>query len=62
MNDPIDEYSAAVRSELAGVPGTDDLVAELEDHLRAAADKLMDGGRTSDPDPRVVGGRGRFGR
>lgn len=48
MNDPIDEYSAAVRSELAGVPGTDDLVAELEDHLRAAADKLMDGGRTSE--------------
>lgn len=59
MNDPIDEYSAAMRGELAGIPGADDLVAELEDHLRAAADALGDEGRT--PEDSARGAIGRFG-
>lgn len=38
MSDPIDEYCAAIRADLAGLPGADDVVAELEDHLREAAE------------------------
>lgn len=48
MNDPIDEYRTALRSELAGIPGSDDLVAELEDHLRAATEASVGGGQASD--------------
>lgn len=45
MSDAIARYRAAIRAELAGVPGADDTVAELEDHLREATDALIARGR-----------------
>lgn len=48
MSDAIDEYRAAMRTELAGIPGAADLLAELEDHLREAADTLVEHGRPPD--------------
>ena len=40
MIDPIDDYCATIRADLAGLPGADDVVAELEDHLREATERL----------------------
>lgn len=45
MSDAIARYRAAIRAELAGVPGADDTIAELEDHLREATDALVARGR-----------------
>lgn len=40
MSDPIADYVATLRRELTGVPHCDDLVSEMEDHLRETADAL----------------------
>lgn len=40
MTDPIDSYVASLRRELRGVPDAGDIVSELEDHLREAAEAL----------------------
>lgn len=47
MTDPIDSYVASLRRELRGVPDAGDIVSELEDHLREAADALVLGGSPS---------------
>ncbi|MFT4294133.1 MAG: permease prefix domain 1-containing protein [Micropruina sp.] len=40
MSDPINEYRADLRRQLTGVPGADDVVAELDDHLRESTETL----------------------
>ncbi len=40
MTGPIDEYRADLRQQLTGVPGADDVVAELDDHLRESSEVL----------------------
>ena len=57
--DPIDDYHAAMRSELSGIPNADDTLAELEDHLREAADALVAQGQP--PASAAREAVGRFG-
>ena len=41
MKDPIDKYVATLRHELAGVPSSEDVLSEMEDHLRETSDALL---------------------
>lgn len=59
MSDPIDDYCAAMRRELPGTPGANDVLAELEDHLREAAElRVQDGAAPEDAARQAVD---RFG-
>ena len=59
MSDPIDDYCAAIRRELPGTPGANDVLAELEDHLREAAElRIQDGAAPEDAAQQAVD---RFG-
>lgn len=44
--DPIDRYLAALAEKLAGQRDADDLVAEMEDHLRESTEHLIQDGRS----------------
>lgn len=60
MSDPIDDYLASLRHELRGVPDADDIVSEMEDHLREAADVAASTGSPTQLAARVA--VQRFGR
>ena len=40
MTDPIDDYRTVLRDQLTGVPGADEVVDELYDHLRESTETL----------------------
>ena len=44
MSDPIDDYRAAMRAELPRMQGAGNVLAELEDHLREAAEQRVRSG------------------
>lgn len=55
----IDDYLASLRRKLAWTPDVDDVIAEAEDHLRCAMERLVDDGVSPDDARREV--LGRFG-
>lgn len=40
MSGPIDDYVGALRREVIGVPGFDDILSEMEDHLRESSESM----------------------
>ncbi|MFT4216746.1 MAG: permease prefix domain 1-containing protein [Micropruina sp.] len=59
MTDPIADYCRVVRRGLVGVTDVDEVVAEVEDHLRETADALAASGST--PDDAALEAVRRFG-
>lgn len=60
MSDQIGDYLASLRDELSGVPDAGDIIGEMEDHLREAADVLASTG--SHPQLAAREAVQRFGR
>ena len=59
MTDPIDDYLGSLRRELGTIPDADDVVAEIEDHLREACSPPA--GAEADPELAVEAAIGRLG-
>ncbi|MFT4216745.1 MAG: hypothetical protein QM619_06110 [Micropruina sp.] len=57
MSDPIEEYRTDLRRQLTGVPGADDVVAELGDHLRESSEVLTGRGMDAERADAVAIGR-----
>lgn len=58
MSDPIDDYCEVLRDEFRGLTGRDELVAEIDDHLRESSEALRRAGQEQPVETAI----GRLGR